>query len=195
MPHTAIDLPAVGFELRFTGTACPDAAAQLRHLHAAPSQSGQHVFELRQLDLQLSFARFRVPSKNIEDELRAINHALMQDAFDVALLRGRQVVVEENQIGFRRSGCFGNLLELAAPDQRGRIRTVAPLQQFADDDRACASGQRVQFIERLFRAELRDAGRFRSRCDAGRGIARCLRSCRNRFLRGVARAHAVIEPH
>ncbi len=81
------NLPAVGFQLSFTRAAGADAAAELRHLDATPGQARQHVFQLRQLDLQLAFAGAGVPGKNIEDELRAVDHAALDDLFNVALLR------------------------------------------------------------------------------------------------------------
>ena len=79
MPDAAVNLPAVGFQLGFAGTSGADAAAQLRHLHASSGQSRQHVFELRQFHLQLAFARSRVAGKDVEDQLRAVHHPLVQD--------------------------------------------------------------------------------------------------------------------
>ena len=87
MPHPPRDFPLIRFELRFTRTARSDAAAELRHLHAMPSQSRQHVLQLGQFNLQLAFSRARVPRKNVEDELRPVNHAPLDDLLDIALLR------------------------------------------------------------------------------------------------------------
>jgi hypothetical protein len=42
---------------------------------------------LRQFHLQLTFTRAGMLRKNVEDELRAIDDAGVNDAFDVALLR------------------------------------------------------------------------------------------------------------
>ncbi len=74
----ALNAPAIGFELGFAGTARADAAAQLRHGFAAPGKARQHVFELRQLHLELAFAGAGVAGKNIEDELGAVEHAARQ---------------------------------------------------------------------------------------------------------------------
>ena len=74
----ALNPAAVGFELRFAGAAGADAAAQLRHGFASPGQPRQHVLELRQLHLQLAFAGAGVARKNVEDELRAVEHAARQ---------------------------------------------------------------------------------------------------------------------
>ena len=77
VPDAAEDFSAIGFKLGFTGAACADAAAQLRHFYAASGKARQHVFELRQLYLQLAFAAAGVPGEYVEDELRAVDHADM----------------------------------------------------------------------------------------------------------------------
>ena len=150
-----------------------------------PAKSRQHIFQLRQFHLQLAFAGFRMPRKNVEDELRAVNHPLVQDALDIALLGRREIVVKQNQVGIGRSRRSGNLLQLAAADQGSRIGTVAPLQNLADYDRARAGRQRAQFVQRFLRAELRNAGSFYAAADAGRGIPRRLRSGGERALAGL----------
>ena len=166
MPDAPGDFPPVGFKLRFAGTARADAAAELRHLHAAPGQPRQHVLQLRQLDLQLAFARARVPRKNVEDQLRAVDHPPLHNLFDIALLRSAEIVIEKKQVGIHRRGRARNFLELARADQSCGIGPVAPLQNFADNLRARAPRQRAQFRQRFFRVKLRNA-RF-----VGDGLAR-----------------------
>ena len=82
-----LNAPAVGFELGFARTSRADAAAQLRHGRAAPGKPRQHVFQLRQLHLQMAFARPRMAGKDIQDELRAIHHAGGQLVLQVPQLR------------------------------------------------------------------------------------------------------------
>ena len=114
MPDTPVDFPAISFELRFARASGADAAAQLRHLYASSRQSRQHVFELCQFDLQLAFTGLGMARKDVEDELRAVDHALVQDALDVALLRRREIVIEEDQVGLRRGRCAFDFFKLAA---------------------------------------------------------------------------------
>ena len=104
VPDAAVDFSPVGFQLRFARSAGADAAAQLRHFHAASRQPRQHVFQLRQFHLQLAFTSARVPRKNIENQLRPIDDAGVDDALDIALLRRREIVIEENDIRGNRSG-------------------------------------------------------------------------------------------
>jgi len=125
MADATINLSAIGFELRFTGTAGANAAAKLRHLDTAPGKSRQQIFKLRQFDLQLAFPGAGVLGKDIEDELGAVNHAGVEDTLDVALLRSGQIVIEENQVGGNRGRCSRNLFQLSFADQSCGIGPVA----------------------------------------------------------------------
>ena len=58
-------------------------------------------------------------------------------------------MINEHQIGLRRSHGPGNLLQLADAQQRGWIRAVAPLDEFTHDLRAGGGGQFAEFRERL----------------------------------------------
>src|ERR1700688_109146 len=116
MPYAAENFSTVSFELSFARASSPNAAAKLRHLNAAPSQPRQHVFELRQLNLQLPFTSPSVTRKDVENELRAVDHSRIEYALDIALLRRRQIVIEKNYICRHRSGRAGNFLQLALTD-------------------------------------------------------------------------------
>ena len=93
--------------------------------------------------------------KDVEDELRAVEHAARQSGFEVAQLRGREVVIEENEIGLRGSGDAGDLLNFAGADERGGIGTRAALQKFGGNLAAGADQQLAKFGERLFGVEAR----------------------------------------
>ena len=125
----ALNAAAIGFELGFAGPASADAAAELRHGFAAAGEARQHVFELGELDLQLAFAGARVAGKDVEDELGAIEDAARQSGFKVAQLRGREVVIEENEVGVGGSGDGGDLLDFAGADERGGIGARAALDE------------------------------------------------------------------
>ena len=71
----AVDAAAVGFELRLTGAARADAAAQPGHLDAPAGQARQQVVQLRELHLQAAFPGARAAGENVEDQLRAIDDA------------------------------------------------------------------------------------------------------------------------
>jgi len=140
MADAPVDLAAVGLKLCFTGAARSDAAAELRHLDASPGQPRQQVLQLREFHLQLAFTRARVPGKDIEDQLRAVDDARLDFALQVPKLRRGQVVVEDHNLGIRHRGGARNLLDFAFPDQRCRLRAVAPLHEFAGDLSARTEG-------------------------------------------------------
>ena len=54
-----------------------------------PRQPRQHVLQLRQFHLQLTFAGPRMPRKNVEDQLRAVNHPRV-DSFVRCCAAGKQ---------------------------------------------------------------------------------------------------------
>ena len=92
------DAAAVGFELGFAGAPRADAAAEPRQRGAGADQPRQQVLQLRELDLQLAFARARAPREDVEDELRAIDDLAADRLFDVPQLRRRQLVVEDDDV-------------------------------------------------------------------------------------------------
>ena len=159
VPDAPVNLPPVGLQLSFTRPTSADAAAELRHFHASPRQPRKQILELGQLHLQLTLTRAGVPSKNIENELRAIDDARVDYAFDVALLRGREVVIEQNHIRGNRGCRARNFLQLALADQRGRIGPVLALGEFTGNLGARARRQRPQFIERFLGAKIRGISR------------------------------------
>jgi hypothetical protein len=75
------------------------------------------------------------------------------------LLRGAEVVIEQEDVGVARCGGPGDLLKLTRTDQRCRIDPVAPLQDFSDYFGSGAFGQSAQLGERLGGIELGN-GRF-----------------------------------
>ena len=97
--------------------------------------------------MQLPFAAARVAGKNIQNKLRAVNHAPVGGFFDVALLHRRQIPIENNQGRFVRRGFRANLVQFAAPDERGGICGLAHLVHCAGDFRAGAPCEFHQFGE------------------------------------------------
>jgi hypothetical protein len=61
-------------------------------------QTGQAVFELRQLDLEAPLVRRRATGEDIEDQSRAIDHFDVERALEVALLGGSQIVVNHDHV-------------------------------------------------------------------------------------------------
>jgi hypothetical protein len=95
-----------------------------------------------------------VSSEDVEDQLRAIKNAAGQSGLEVPELGRRQVVIEENQIGFGGRSDACDFFDFAGADQSGRIRLRPTLQQFCDDLAAGAQDQFTKFGERFLRSEI-----------------------------------------
>ena len=154
-----------------------------------PAQPRQQVLQLRQLHLQLALAGARVAGKNVQNQLRPVQHAAGQRRFQVAQLRRRKVVVKEHQIGLGRSGDAGNLLHFAGANQRRRIRPPAPLHHLGRHYAAGARHQLAKLGQGLFGVQLRR--RTRSAATAARSNVRragkLSRLSSGRRIRGASR--------
>src|SRR5262245_58382094 len=98
------DAPPVGLELGFARASGANTAAKARQRVAGADQPRQQVFQLRELDLQLALARPRATGEDVEDQLSAIDDLAADRLLDLAQLRGRQLVVEDEDVdvGLRR---------------------------------------------------------------------------------------------
>ena len=183
----SLNLAAIGFKLGFARPASADAAAQLGHGFATAREARQHVFELGELDLELTFAGAGVTGKNVEDELGAIEDATGQRSFKVAQLRGREVVIEENEIGVGGSGDGCDLLDFAGADEGCGIWARATLNDFGGDLATGTEDKLAKFGERFFNVETGGietgsvgAGRIRFRRGGIGRLGLDARSCRIR---------------
>jgi hypothetical protein len=59
-------------------------------------QPWQKILQLRQLDLQPSFAAARPLRKNVEDQLGSIEDFAREQILQVATLRGRKFIIEND---------------------------------------------------------------------------------------------------
>ncbi len=136
------------------GAAGADAAAELAHGLALAGEAGELVFELRELNLELTLAGAGVASEDIEDKLSTIDDAAGQAGFEVAHLRGGKVVVEEDEVGFGGEGDGFDLLDLAGAYEGGGVGAGAALQEGGDDLRAGGASQLLELGERGFEVEI-----------------------------------------
>ena len=94
--------------------------------------------------------------KNIQDELGAIQNAARERLLKIAQLRGRQVVIEEHQVGFRGRSDAGDLLDLARADQRGRVKPGASLHDLGNYHSTGARNQLAELGKRFFSVQFGD---------------------------------------
>jgi hypothetical protein len=136
-----VDLAAVGLKLGLSRAAGSDAAAKLGHGAASTSEAGELVFELGEFYLKLAFAGLGVAGEDVKDELGAVDDVAGETGFDVAELRGRQVVVEEDERGVGGGDDRNDLFELALADEAGGIGLLAALDESGGDGGTGGSGE------------------------------------------------------
>src|SRR6266540_1870919 len=97
-----------------------------------PSHARQVVLELRELHLQLSFGADRMLREDVEDQLRAIDHTRLKRVLERPLLRGLELVVDEQHLGAGLPVRALQLLELALAEVRAPLRAGSMLDQRPD---------------------------------------------------------------
>ncbi len=176
------------------GSARADAAAEPRQRVAGADQPRQQVFQLRELDLQLAFARPRAPREDVEDELRAIDDLAADRLFDLPQLRRRQLVVEDDDVDVGFGGRGRERLNLAGAEKRRRIRLrAAPAARAARPRRRRPGRGRParRAIARLRAAARgrRSTRRARPARAAFTRASACVQPCLNLVPRNRAGAH------
>ena len=149
--HAAADMAAVGLDFRLAGTSGADTASQTGHLNALAGQTRQHVFELRQLDLQFALFGTRAERKNIQNQGGAVNDADVGEVFDIFYLRRGKLAVNDNQIYLLRLTNLLDFLQLAGADVGGAFRLLQLLRDRKGRLGAGAFDKLLQLIERRLR--------------------------------------------
>ena len=97
--------PPVGLELRLAGAAgagagaeTAGAAAETLEVLPHPAHPREVVFELRELDLELSLGADGVLGEDVEDQLRAVDDARLERVLERPLLRRAQLVVDDQHL-------------------------------------------------------------------------------------------------
>jgi hypothetical protein len=143
------DEPAIRFQLCFAGPAHANPATEFLEVSPQSRQSRQRILQLRKLHLHLRFGRARTRRENVENELGAIDDALVQHPFEILALRGGQLVIEHDQRRTTILDELAELLDLARTEIRGRIGTLELLRQRCDDSRTSRVGETGELFEML----------------------------------------------
>ena len=91
------------------------------------------MLQLRQLDLQLPFARARTLGKDVQNQRRAVKNLAVKSPFQVSTLRGGEFIVKDHRVDIRPLAVPGKLLGLAFTDISGRARSGQLLNPVADN--------------------------------------------------------------
>src|SRR5690606_1618503 len=116
--HAAVEL-----ELGFARPAHSNTALLAFKVFPHTRQAGREVLQLRELDLQLAFMALRPQGKDVKDQSDTINNPSSKNAFQVALLRWRQCMIEKNDVGLRLFDQQRDFVDLPRPDKQCGIRT------------------------------------------------------------------------
>ena len=130
----AVDVAAVGLELRLAGAARADRrrAARGRLAHEVRPHTGQarqQVLVLRQLHLQLPLARPGALGKDVKDQARAVEHAHAEFLLQHAHLRRGELVVKHCEVAVVGEDQLPQLRHLALAEEGARVGRGLALQQ------------------------------------------------------------------
>ena len=195
--NASLDAAAVGFKLGFPRSTGADSAAKLRHGLAPAGEARQQVLKLRQFHLELTLAGAGVAGKDVEDDLGAVENAKLERGLQVAQLRGREIVVEKDQVSLRGGGNACDFLHFTRANERGRIGTVTALQKLGGNLGTGAGHQLAELGQRLFSVQFRGwTARLGRGCSQRPGKS-FLRTCRctSAFHCRTAHAGACMEAH
>src|SRR5690606_804298 len=116
-----------------------------------PPQPRENVLELRQLDLHLRLGGPRPRREDVQDQLGPVYDPDLERVLEVLPLRGRELLVEDDEGGAGRLDQLLQLRDLPFTDVVLGMRRVEPLDQRADDDRAGGVRQPGQLVEGFVR--------------------------------------------
>jgi hypothetical protein len=84
------------------------------------------MLQLSKLDLNLTLVTLGTLGKDIENEASAVDHTHFQVALQIALLCGRQSMIEDHKLSTEIGQSLGNFIGFARTNEKGRVRTCAP---------------------------------------------------------------------
>ena len=141
---------AVDLELGLAGAAPADPGlaarprGEPRHHRVLLDQARQRVAQLGELDLELAVAAGRVLREDVEDQHRAIDDLELGGLADRAGLTGREIGIEDHELGAELHRAQQDLVELAAADQVLRIGLGPVLDQDVEHLDARGAAQLAQ---------------------------------------------------
>ena len=125
-------------------------------------QARQQILQLRELDLQPAFTAARALREDVENELGAIEHFAREKIFQIASLRRRKFVVENDRSDVLILERLLDHLRFAFADVVRRRRLLQFLRDGIDDLRTGGVRQLAQFLHRIAQIPFRDAFLFQT---------------------------------
>jgi hypothetical protein len=103
------------------------------------------MLELRKLHLHFTFVAAGALGKDVEYQARTVDYPAVQALLEIALLHGREIVIEDRERRLRDCDGFGDLFDFALT---GKERGVGPVAAAAHDrerPHACACRKLFRF--------------------------------------------------
>jgi hypothetical protein len=143
--------PAVDLELGLTlATAATDAAHLPRQVRPPPGEPRQHVRELGQLHLGAGLTGAGPLEEYLEDQGTAVVDLELENPLQVLYLAGREIVVEDDQVGAELAGGGLDLGRLAAADEGAGVGARPALDRATHHLDTGRAGQLGQLVQMLF---------------------------------------------
>lgn len=152
--HALAEQAAVGFQLFLTRATQTDAPLLTFKVGPALNQAGGKMLQLGQFDLQLALVALGTQRKDVEDQCGTVDYPTLQHTLQIPLLGSRNVMIENDNIGFVELGGDTDLVGLALSDVQRRIRGLPSTLDDTDDRGACAGCQQTDFRQALFDSAL-----------------------------------------
>ena len=118
------------------------------------------MFQLSQFNLKFAFARPRPLRKDIENQLSPVENLALEGFFEVAALRGRKFVVENDGINVVLSAPFAEFSCLARAYIGPRNRRFELLRSLANHRCPRRCGKFSKFLQRIFHIPPRPGFQF-----------------------------------
>src|SRR5271170_7962178 len=152
LEDTFADQAAIGFDLCFTRTTQEaEAAALAFQVGPASDETAALIGEMRKLDLQATFSSLRAFAEDFEDQRCAIKHFRAPRLFQIALLHGAQLRIDDNDFRLERANFGCDLFNLAGADERCGPRALQLHDPFGDDVETDGGGEAHTFRKARFR--------------------------------------------
>lgn len=153
------DHAGVGLELGFALAAGAGAAAALaREVGPGSSEAGEGVLHTSELDLEGGFFGVSALGENIDDDLLAVDDEHLGFRFPVALLGGREFVVEDDDVGADLFCVGDDFLDFAGAEEEGRVGFAQLHDNAVDGGDVEVVGELVEFVEEAVRVVVGHAG-------------------------------------
>ena len=104
--------------------------------------------------MQLAFVAARALGEDVEDQLAAVDDADFEGVFQIALLRRRQILINNDQVGVMLLQPGANIIDLTAANQSRRRDAAHLLGILVHHQRAGSLGEPLKLFQTIIDRQL-----------------------------------------